>query len=482
MKVYNKFGILSSLAWAFLKNSGTMIIQFILQIVMARILMPNDYGIIALVMVFINVAIVITQSGLNSALIQKTNPDNGDYSTVFTSSLMFSIILYIILFITAPFIAKFYSFIDLIYALRLLGLILLIGPFQTVQNAFIAKNALYKKQFYANITSLLLSGSIGLFLAYNGFGIWALISQVLLNAIIQTVVLLFIIKWKPSIFLSKNKFVTMFKFGYKLLIVGVINEIYNDIRTLIIGRNYSSSVLGIYDRGFNIPRTIIKPVDNTIQTIMFPAFSEYKDSIPHLYQIVSRAMKTSIMFIFPLMIGIALVAHPLVIFLLTDKWLGIVPYIQIFALLFAFEPIHSINRQVTVALGKSNLSLLVEIIRKTIGVVILLVSLKYGVIYIAIGSLVDGLIGLSITTYPTYRYLKYSLLKQLFDILPVIVGSIFMAATVFLASFLDFNIFTSLILQGIIGALTYITILIALKYEPLLYVYKLIKEKVGRIN
>lgn len=480
MRVYTKINILNSLFWIFLKNFATIFIQLVLQIVMARLLMPEDYGLIAIVLVFINISVILSQSGLNYALIQKRNPSVHDYSTVFTVSLIIATLLYSILFILAPFIAGMYGNSEITLVLRVFSITLFIGPFLSVQNAYIAKNALFKVQFISGLIAIIISGIIGLIMAINGFGVWSLVTQYIMNSLLISVLLLIFISWKPKLYISLNNFKDMIKFSYKLLIVAIVSEFYNDLRTLIIGKKYTSATLGTYDRGFSIPRTIIKPVNNTIRTLMFPTLSEYNNNPAEMKKILRRSIKTSMLLVFPMMVGLALVAHPLVLLLLTDKWIGAVIFIQIFSLLFSIEPIHSLNRQAIIAIGKSNLSLFIEIIRKIVGIAILIISLKYGVVYIALGALIDGFVGLFITTYPTGKYLNYKLSEQIKDIFKVLIATLVMSISVILVNFLNLDSLLTLLIQSCIGVLTYFLSIKLLKYEAIYYVINEVKNYILR--
>lgn len=300
-KTINSQNIIKNLVWKLLERGGVQGVQFILQIILARLLTPSDYGITGLIIVFINVANVFVQSGLGSALIQKKNTSEEDYSSVFYLNILIALIMIGILFITAPTISSFYQMDILIPVLRAQSLMLLFNAFNVVQNAVLQKNMQFKKLFYASLGAITISGIIGILFAYLGAGVWALVFQQLINALVTSIILWIVVKWRPKRVFKLENVRNLFKFGSRLLCSGLIDTLYNNIYPLIIGKVYSQEDLGYYNRGYQIPSVLVNNLNGSIQGVLFPAFAEYQDNHPRLKQLVRRSIVTSSFLVFPMM-------------------------------------------------------------------------------------------------------------------------------------------------------------------------------------
>lgn len=461
--------IMSSLIWKLLERGGTQGVQFVVQIIIARLLMPEDYGIISIVMIFVSIANVFIQSGFSTALIQKKNVDELDYSSVFYVSLLSSIGLYIIIFISSPYIAQFYNNSLVSPVLRVLALTLFFGVFNSIQNAKIARNLEFKKLFLSSIAGTLISGFIGLVAAYKGLGVWALVLQQLLNQAIITAILWFTVDWKPKAIFSLTRVKKLFSFGSKLLLSSLIDTVDREIRSLIIGRIYSPAILGYFNRGKQFPQFIVGNIDGSIQSVMLPTLSQEQDNIPRVKEMVRRSIVTSSYLVFPMMIGLAVIAEPLVIILLTEKWLPSVPFIQIFCLSFSLWPIHSANLQAINALGRSDIFLKLEVLKKILGLIILLISLKFGVYGIALGSLFSGIISSIINVKPNAKLLNYNYVEQWRDIVPSLVLSLLMGAIISVVKWLPISAFLMITLQIALGIFVYVLLSYIFKLESYHY-------------
>ena len=471
-----KTKVLSSLFWKFMERSGTQGIQFIVQIVLARLLMPEQFGTIAIVMVFISLARVFVQSGFNTALIQKKDADDVDFSSVFYLSLALAGILYLIIFLSAPYIANFYNDDILIPVLRVLSLTLFAGAFNSIQNAFVSRNLLFKKLFKSSLGAILISGVLGIIAAYQGLGIWALVIQQLVNQISITIIMWFTVKWRPKLVFSFSKVGELFSFGWKLLASSLLNVLYMELRTLIIGKMYTPSMLGYYNRGQQFPKVIVSNIDGSIQSVMLPALSAHQDDRKRVKEMMRRAIVSSSFFIFPMMVGMAVVAEPLVKIVLTEKWLPAVPFLQIACFNFALWPIHTANLQAINAMGRSDVFLKLEIIKKIMGLIILGVSLPFGVYAIAFGGIFSGLIGTFINAYPNKELLNYSYKEQWLDIMPPLLISLIMGVIVYLFNFLNVPAWQILILQIVSGGIIYIGLAKIFKIESFTYLVGTMKQ------
>lgn len=478
--------IISSLFWKFMENGSSQVVNFIVSIVLARLLSPNDYGTIALITIFINLSNVFIQAGFNTSLIQKKNTDELDYSTVFYVSLVLATILYCILFLMAPYIAKFYGQPILIKALRVISINLFFGALNSIQIAIISKKMQFKKLFYRSFGATTVSGILGVIMAYSGFGIWALVFQQILNQVISTVVMWFTLKWRPQFIFSFKRLRNLFSFGWKILISNLINTLFLNIRDIIIGRVYSSTILGYFNRGKQFPSLIITNIDGTIQSVMLPTYSAEQDDKERIKNMVEKSINISSFLIFPMMIGMYILAEPLVLILLTDKWLGCVPFLKIFSLTYMLIPLYTANLQAIQAIGRSDLILKIEVVKRSIETIILIISLKFGVYAIAIGTLVTGIIGIVLNSYHNYELLGYGYKEQLRDVFPSLLSAIVMGIIVNTIKYLRWNMIITFIVQILVGIITYIILSIIFKNRSYIYLLKTFRnfksKKETRIN
>ena len=467
--------VLKSLIWKLMERTGVQGVQFILQIVLARILSPDDYGVISLITIFIALANVFIQSGFNTALIQKKNANEEDFSSVFYLSLLVAVILYILLFIASPYIAKFYRIKELIPILRVLSITLFFGAFNSIQNAVIARTMQFRKLFISSIFSIMISGVVGITLAYLGFGVWALVSQQIVNQVSITFILWFTLKWRPQLVFSINRVGNLFSYGWKLLVSSLIDTLYMNLRGLIVGKVYTSQMLAFYNRGDQFPQLIVSNINGSIQSVMLPTLSAEQENKKRVKELVRRLIVTSSFLLFPIMIGLAVVGEPLIKIFLTDKWLPCVPFMQVFCLTYALWPIHTANLQAINALGRSDIFLKLEIIKKIIGVVILIISMFYGVYAIALGGLLSGIISSFINSYPNLKLLNYSYKEQIKDILPSLLLSIIMGLIVYSILFLNLSLYLTLVAQVFTGVIVYISLAKFFKLECYEYLVSTIK-------
>lgn len=472
----NKKIVMRSLLWKLMERTGVQGVQFILQIILARLLTPNDYGIISLITIFIALANVFIQSGFNTALIQKKNTTEEDFSSVFYLSLLVAGILYIILFISSPYIAKFYGIKELIPVLRVLSIILFFGAINSIQNAVVSRTMKFRKLFTSSIFSAIISGVIGIILAYLGFGVWALVAQQIINQISITIILWFTLKWRPRLVFSIARIGSLFSYGWKLLVSSLIDTLYMNLRSLIVGKVYTSEMLAFYNRGDQFPQIIVSNINGSIQSVMLPTLSLEQDNKKRVKELVRRSIVTSSFLLFPLMIGLAVIAEPLIKILLTEKWLSCVPFMQIFCLTYALWPIHTANLQAINALGRSDIYLKLEIIKKIVGTTILIISMFYGVYAIAIGGLLSGVISSFINSYPNLKLLDYSYKEQIKDIIPSLLLSIIMGGIVYSILFFNMSPYLTLIIQVLVGAIVYISLAKLFKLECYEYLINTVKS------
>lgn len=471
--------VFSSLIWKFLERGGTQGIQFILQLFLARLLTPKDYGTVALITVFIAVSTVFVQSGFNTALIQKKDIDEEDISSVFYVSLFIATIMYLILWIFAPTIANFYRILELTSIVRVMGLVLFINTFNSIQDAIISKNMEFKRLFYSSLGAITISGILGIALAYRGFGVWSLVYQQLMNQFSICIILWFTVKWRPKLLFSIKKVKKLFSFGGKLLCSSLIDTVYRELVNLIVGKVYSPAMLGYYNRGDQFPKVIVSNFNGSIQSVIFPALASVQHDKVRVKEIMRRAIMMSSYIVFPAMVGLIVVSEPMIRLVLTERWLPCVPYLRVFCLSYALWPIHTANLQAINAIGRSDIFLKLEIIKKIIGVSIIIVTSRYSPYIMAIGTVFSGIISSFINSYPNKKLLNYSYIEQMKDITPSLFISIIMGVIVYLMQLLKYSNLLTILLQIITGGVIYIVLSYITKNESFIYLINMLKKKRG---
>lgn len=480
----NSYGLkertLTGLFWRFMERCGARGVEFIVSVIIARILSPDDYGLVALVTVFISISQVFVDSGMANALIQKRNADEIDFSTVFYFNICLCCIVYLCLFLLAPYIGLFFNNDSLTSIVRVLGIIVIISSVKNVQQAYVSKNMLFKRFFFSTIGGTIVAAIVGIIMAYSGFGVWALVAQQLFNAAIDTLILWLTVKWRPIKAFSIYRLQGLFKYGWKLLVSSIIDTLYNNLRQLVIGRVYTSADLAFYNRGRQVPNFVVTNINSSIDSVLLPAMSLKQDDYNSVKNMTRRAIKTSSFIMMPMMIGLAVVARPFTILLLTEKWESSIPFLQVFCLIFALEPIHTANLNAIKALGRSDVFLKLEIIKKSIGLVILLITMRFGVFAIALGMLFYTLVASVINSFPNKNLLGYGYLDQIKDMLPAVIISIFMGMVIYPINTLSVGNLAKLSIQVILGAIIYVVTAYLLKIESFYYIVNIIKRLRGK--
>ncbi|MBP2639400.1 MAG: lipopolysaccharide biosynthesis protein [Firmicutes bacterium] len=471
-----KSKVLHGIFWKLMERGGTQALQFIIQIILARLLLPADYGVIALIAIFIAIASVFVHSGFNTALIQKKNADKLDFSSVFYLSLFVSILMYGFLYLSAPAIARFYDESQIIPVLRVLSITLFFGAVNSVQYAVVSREMKFKKVFFSSLGGMLFSGILGIGMAFMGFGVWALVAQHLVQQILITFILWFTVKWRPSSEFSLARLRNLFAFGGKLLCSSLLETVYHNIYGLVIGKFYNAEMLGYFTRGDQFPKLLMTNINSSISSVMLPALSAHQEDKNRVKAMVRRSIVTSSFVIFPLMAGLAVCAEPLVNLLLTEKWLPCVPFLQIMCLAYAFWPVHTANLQAINALGRSDIFLKLEIIKKCIGVAALLISVPFGIYVMVAFKPVTSVISTAINSYPNRKLLDYSFKEQWIDIMPSLLLSVVMGAAIYTVNYSGWNELTKLFVQVIAGIVIYTGLAYLLKLECFIYLLDTVKQ------
>ena len=475
-----KSRVMSGLIWRYAERCGAQLIQFVVSVVLARMLTPSDYGLIGIITVFISLSNVFVQSGMGQALVQRKNADEVDFSTVFYYTLAISVILYFGLYAAAPYIANFYDAPVLKPVVRVLGTSIIVGSLNGVQNAYVQKHMQFKRFFYSTIIGILVSAVVGLVMAYKGFGVWALVAQQLVNQVVNTLVLWFTVKWRPILKFSFSKMKNLFSFGWKLLCSNLIDTLYRNIYTLVIGKVYSSADLGYYNKGKSFPMLIINNINTTLNTVLLPVMSEAQNEKERLKAMVRRSIVTTTFFIFPAMAGLAAVAKPLTILMLTEKWLPAVPFIQFCCFAYAFWPVHTANLQAITALGRSDIFLKLEIIKKVIAVIVLISTIPYGLTVMMIARCLNAVLSSFINAFPNKKLLGYSYIEQVKDMLPAAAISVVMLVCVIPITLLPISPVIQLIIQVVLGVLIYIGLARIFKLDSFEYTLNILKNLIKK--
>lgn len=476
-----KVEVFSGLFWTFFERIAAQGISFIISIILARILLPEEYGQIAIILVFINIFNVFVTSGFGESLVQKSNTTEKDFSTVFFCSLFVSILVYIIIHFLAPFIGEFYSSPTLVSALRVLALKIPISSISTIQHAYVEKKFLFKKFFFSTLGGTIISGIIGIILAINRYGIWALVFQYLINTFVDTLILFLIVPWKPSLQFSWESVRMLLGYGWKITLSALINNIYGEMYSLVIGKIYSSEQLAYYNRGNQFPSLIISNIDTSMSKVFFPTMSKLKENLSELKEFARKALKTTTFVIFPLLSGLIVIAEPLVTTVLTNKWIFCIPYLRLACLVYMLQPIQTINWQVIKAVGRSDLCLKLEIIKKIIGVFMLVTSIKFGLICVAFCNVISTVFFALINSFPNNRLIKYSIGEQIHDLSKSLFSSAIMSAIIWTIMYWNVNNIIRMIVQIFVGVISYIGLSILIKNESLNQIVEIISKQIHKL-
>lgn len=468
--------VITNFFWRFLERCGAQGVTFIVSIVLARLLDPTVYGTVALVTIFTTIMQVFVDSGMGNALIQKKDADDLDFSSVFYFNMAMCSVLYLIMFFAAPFIASFYRMPELTAIVRVLSFVVVISGVKNVQQAYVSRHLMFKRFFFSTLGGTIGAAVIGIVMAYLGFGVWALVAQMLFNAAVDTTILWITVKWRPKKMFSFQRLKSLFSYGWKLLVSSLIDTVYNDLRQLIIGKKYSSGDLAYYNQGKKFPQLIVTNINTSIDSVLLPTMSKAQDDMAAVRSMTRRAIKTSTFLMMPAMIGLAVCAEPLVRLILTEKWLPCVLFLRIFCITYAFYPIHTANLNAIKAMGRSDLFLKLEIIKKTVGIIAILITMWISVQAMAYSFLVTTILNQIINSWPNKKLLNYSYLEQVKDMLPQILLSLGMGAAIYAVSFLHLSASLTLLIQIPLGVLVYWSGSKIFHVESYTYIIEMVKN------
>lgn len=465
---------ISSILWKLFERGGNAIVQMAVQIVIARLLAPEQFGMLAIMLVFVNLGDVIVRSGLNAALIQVPDITEDDCSTVFWFSFAISLILYAGVFVAAPRIAVFYSMPGLVWPLRALALLLIINAYNAVQIAVITRALELRKVFTATVASSLVSAVLGIVCAILGTGVWALVVQQLSYQLVNCVVHALQISWHPRPVFDLSRAKILYSFGWKLLVSGLLDQGYQSLSDLLIGKVFSASELGLVSQGKRYPLAVGSMLDGSIQPVMLSVVSRVQDDRAHVKRLVRRALKTSTFFIAPAMTLFACSAPSLVPALLGSQWKEAVPFMQVYCMVYALLPIHTTNLQALNGMGRSDMFLRLELVKKAYGIAVLLFcAFALNDVRALVASyLVTGVLSTFVNAWPNKRVIGYSYVEQVWDIAPAFLLSGVAAAAAGFVAAIGLGAWLTVLVQIVVFAVVYLGFAAALRLEAFTYLLR----------
>ncbi len=476
----NKKSIVNNFVWRLFERVGAQGVTFIVSIILARILEPEVYGTVAILTVFTSIMQVFVDSGMGSALIQKKDADDVDFSSVFYVNIVFCLVLYLLTFFISPFVANIYKDENICPMLRVLAITIIISGIKNVQQAYVTRNLLFKRFFFSTLGGTIVAAFVGIYMAFKGFGPWALVVQNIVNQAIDTLILWITVKWRPQLKFSIARVKLLFSYGWKLLLASLLGTIYLDLRQLFIGKVYTKSDLAFYNRGNQFPKLFITNINTALVSIMFPVMSREQDNPEKIKSLVKKSIQINAFVIFPLMMGLAVCGSSFIRLILTDKWLPCVPYLQIFCFEYALMMFNTSNQNSYQSTGRSDIYLRNEIITKIIGFVTMLATIWISVYALALSSAVSALIGAVIYAHSNKKLINYGFIAQLFDMLPNILLTIVMGMGVYLVSLIGLNDVVTLLLQIVVGIVVYCFGAKVIRLEAFNYVHSLITSYIPK--
>ncbi len=472
--------IISSVFWKFGERMITQGVSFIVSLILARILMPEDYGAVAVVTIFIDIANVILISGLNTALIQKKEIHNKEISTIFYCGLALSAVLYLILFFAAPLLARVYNIPVLIPVIRVFALSLPISSFQSVQTALISRNMDFRKLFFSTIGATICSAIVGIAMALCGGGVWALVAQSLVSTVISTFVLIFTVRWRPTRQFSFRVAKPLLSYGWKVMATDLSGTVFNHLSSIIIGANYTSVDLAYYTKGKQLPYLLRNNIYTTLISVLFPAMARVSDDPSAVKNVANKSIRMLSYIIFPMMLGMIAVSENLVLVLLTNKWIQITPFICIVCLECVISIIPTISLQLLKAAGHSDIMLKLEFIKKPILLLSILVAMRFGVTAIALTLPLNTLIDLVMHGIYTRKVMDYHLWEQIRPCLPSLFLSLCMVLAVWAVRLLSLSPLPMLAVQVCVGIGVYVGLSAIFKVDAYMTVFCLIRKKLRK--
>jgi O-antigen/teichoic acid export membrane protein len=474
---------ISGLLWSFIDNFANLGIQFVVGIILARILSPKEFGLVGMLTIFLAVSQSFTDSGFKQALIRKKDPSQADYSTVFYFNMVIGVVCYLILFFCAGLISQFFNEPQLKFLVQVLGLSLIINAFIIVQQTILTRRIDFKLQAKISIISSVVSGVVGIGMAFAGYGVWSLVIKTITMSAMTCILLWLWNRWKPVLIFSIQSFKELFSFGFNLLVSGLIDTIYSNVYYFVIGKYFSAQELGYYTRADQFRALPSSNLTTVIQRVSYPVLSGIKEDISKLKETYKRLIKSTMLICFVLMLGMAAIARPMILTLIGEKWEPCVIYLQMLCFVGMFYPLHALNLNMLQVQGRSDLFLRLEIIKKALAVPIIVIGVIWGIKVMILGMIVNSMIAYYLNSYWSGRLIGYSFLDQIKDILPSFLLATSISFVIFVAGLLiPLSPLPLLAIQLISGALLTISICEVFHYKDYVYIKEIIKDKFLKHN
>ncbi|MCQ6962319.1 lipopolysaccharide biosynthesis protein [Methanolobus chelungpuianus] len=471
----------TGIIWNFTETMSKKGFAVITTLLLARFLTPEDFGLISMMAVFIAVAGQIMESGFKQAIIRKLGATQEDFNTAFYSNLFLGALAYVLLFFSAPLIADFYEETRLIVLIRVLGIVIPINSFQVIQSAILSRELNFKAQLKATVPASIISAVIAIFMAFNGYGVWSLIIQMIVSAFLTTVSLWLMRLWTPTLTVSQGSLFEMFGFGSKLFISGLIDIVFQNMYIVVIAKMFTATIAGHFFFAKKIKELIANQLVNSVQTVTFPALASLQENNASLKSGYRKIIQVTTFLIFPSMLFMAALAQPIFMVFLNDQWLPAYPYLQLMCLSHIMYPLHSINLNILKVKGRSDLFLYLEIIKKIFAVAVLAMSFQYGVIGILIGQIIASFIAYIPNSYFSGKLINYPAREQIYDILPNLLISGTIAVTIYIGVEIStLPALFELALFGFLAGATYILASYIFKMQAVNILEHIIREKFRR--
>lgn len=463
--------------WSSIDRFTTQGIQFVFSILIARLLLPSDYGVVAMLNIFMSISVTFIDSGFGTALVRKLDRTDTDFSTVFYFNIVVALFFYLVLWLVSPYIAAFYHTPLLEDVTKVVALNLVLSSFSGIQRAKLSIAINFKTKAKISVISTLFTGCVGLVMAYKGYGVWALVVQSVSGSLLGTVLLWFYVRWKPRWTFSWRSFREMFSFGSKILASGLLDTTYNNLYTLVIGRCFSSATLGVYSRADGLAQYPSSNITSVLQGVTFPVLCSIQNEPERLADIYKRFLRLSAFVVFPLMVGLAAVADPLIRLLLTDRWVGAIYLLQIVCFAMMWYPIHAINLNLLQVKGRSDFFLKLEVIKKIQGVIVLCATIPLGIVAMCYGRIFGSLLSLVWNTYYTRKLIGYGYWAQMRDLLHILVHALVMGVIVWGVVQWTGPLWLQLVAGIVAGAIYYTVGAYLLRFDELRELVALVRKK-----
>ena len=463
--------------WSGVERFSAQGIRFLVVIVLARLLTPKDFGLIAMMAIFLGLAQSLVDSGFSQALVRKQDRTETDNCTVFYFNIVVGLILYLILYITAPFVSSFYDEPQLTKIMRVVSTVVIINSFSVVQRALFTTSVNFKVQAYATIFSAVLSGIIGIIMAYQGFGVWTLVAQQIIAAFINTLALWFYSSWRPVLLYSWRSFRELFSFGSKMLLSGLLDTVYVNLYRIVIGKIYNATNLGYYNNAQHFAELPSSNITSILQRVTYPVLCSIQGEKKRLVKVYRKLLRLSAFIVFPLMCTLAAVTSPLIDVLLGEKWHFVATLLVPLCFGMMWYPIHAINLNLLMVAGRSDLFLKLEVIKKILGVTILVSSIPFGLVMMCYATIASSLLCLFINTYYTKKLIGVGFFMQIYDIMPTLILSISMWCVVSVVDSFITSIYGQLIFGLLLALAIFIVSVRVFDFKELSYLNNYIRHR-----